>query len=96
MQMFVWRFQKCTTRSVFLCVFTPLSLRQMEQNRIDLKKIEEETKGKVAAVNSQKVTIVKDIVASTKVSRRCYFLQFTLQQLQVHTLWDSAPLLSLS
>lgn len=46
----------------------------MEQNRIDLKKIEEETKGKVAAVNSQKVTIVKDIVASTKVSRRfCFF-----------------------
>ncbi|XP_029012929.1 structural maintenance of chromosomes protein 5 [Betta splendens] len=34
------------------------SLRQMEQSVIDLKTIEEETKEKIAAVNSQKVTIV--------------------------------------
>uniref|UniRef100_A0A669F121 Structural maintenance of chromosomes protein 5 n=1 Tax=Oreochromis niloticus TaxID=8128 RepID=A0A669F121_ORENI len=34
------------------------SLKQMEQNIIDLKKIEEETKEKIAAVNAEKVTIV--------------------------------------
>ncbi|TWW56589.1 structural maintenance of chromosomes protein 5 [Takifugu flavidus] len=42
------------------------SLRQMEQNVTDLKKIEEETKEKVSAVNSQKVTIVKAFIASIK------------------------------
>uniref|UniRef100_A0A8C9Y0M4 Structural maintenance of chromosomes protein 5 n=1 Tax=Sander lucioperca TaxID=283035 RepID=A0A8C9Y0M4_SANLU len=34
------------------------SLKQMEQSVIDLQKIEEETKEKIAAVNSQKVSIV--------------------------------------
>uniref|UniRef100_A0A4W6CRK7 Structural maintenance of chromosomes protein 5 n=1 Tax=Lates calcarifer TaxID=8187 RepID=A0A4W6CRK7_LATCA len=34
------------------------SLRQMEQSVIDLKKIEEETKEKIEAVNFQKVTII--------------------------------------
>ncbi|XP_035513376.1 structural maintenance of chromosomes protein 5 [Morone saxatilis] len=42
------------------------SLRQMEQNVIDLQKIEEETKEKIAAVNSQKVTIVTAFIAQMK------------------------------
>ncbi|XP_054464848.1 structural maintenance of chromosomes protein 5 [Anoplopoma fimbria] len=42
------------------------SLRQMEQSVIDLQKIEEETKEKIAAVNSQKVSIVTVFVAQMK------------------------------
>uniref|UniRef100_A0A4W6CRY0 Structural maintenance of chromosomes protein 5 n=1 Tax=Lates calcarifer TaxID=8187 RepID=A0A4W6CRY0_LATCA len=42
------------------------SLRQMEQSVIDLKKIEEETKEKIEAVNFQKVTIVKAFMAQMK------------------------------
>lgn len=38
------------------------SLRQMEQNAIDLQKVEEETKQKIAAVNLQKVTIIQAMV----------------------------------
>lgn len=43
------------------------SLKQMEQNIIDLTKIEEETKEKIAAVNSEKVTIVTAFMAQMKV-----------------------------
>uniref|UniRef100_A0A8C4H0B5 Structural maintenance of chromosomes protein 5 n=1 Tax=Dicentrarchus labrax TaxID=13489 RepID=A0A8C4H0B5_DICLA len=43
------------------------SLRQMEQNVIDLQKIEEETKEKIAAVNSQKVTILRAKLTMEKV-----------------------------
>lgn len=43
------------------------SLRQMEQNVIDLKKIEEETKEKIANVNSQKVVIVSAFTGQMKV-----------------------------
>lgn len=39
----------------------------MEQNVIDLKKIEEETKEKIANVNSQKVAIVSEFMAQIKV-----------------------------
>ncbi|KAG7220725.1 hypothetical protein INR49_017839, partial [Caranx melampygus] len=42
------------------------SLRQMEQNVIDLKKIEEETKEKIANVNAQKVAIVSAFMAQMK------------------------------
>ncbi|XP_074500603.1 structural maintenance of chromosomes protein 5 [Sebastes fasciatus] len=42
------------------------SLKQMEQSVIDLQKIEEDTKEKVAAVNSQKVTIVTAFMAQMK------------------------------
>ncbi|XP_040913547.1 structural maintenance of chromosomes protein 5 [Toxotes jaculatrix] len=42
------------------------SLRQMEQSVIDLKKIEEETKEKIAAVNSQKVSIVTVFMTQMK------------------------------
>ncbi|XP_037540129.1 structural maintenance of chromosomes protein 5 [Nematolebias whitei] len=42
------------------------SLRQMEHSAIDLKKIEEETKEKIKAVNFQKVTIVTAFVAQMK------------------------------
>ncbi|XP_051807111.1 structural maintenance of chromosomes protein 5 [Acanthochromis polyacanthus] len=42
------------------------SLKQMEHNVIDLKKVEEETKEKIAAVNSQKVTIVTEFMAQMK------------------------------
>lgn len=39
----------------------------MEQSVIDLKTIEEQTKEKIAAVNSQKVTIVTAFMAQMKV-----------------------------
>ncbi|XP_013875182.1 structural maintenance of chromosomes protein 5 [Austrofundulus limnaeus] len=42
------------------------SLRQMENNVIDLKKIEEETKEKVQVVNFQKTTIVTAFIAQMK------------------------------
>ncbi|XP_041801701.1 structural maintenance of chromosomes protein 5 [Chelmon rostratus] len=42
------------------------SLRQMERSVVDLQKIEEETKEKIAIVNSQKVIIVKAFVAQMK------------------------------
>uniref|UniRef100_A0A7N6BEC9 Structural maintenance of chromosomes protein 5 n=1 Tax=Anabas testudineus TaxID=64144 RepID=A0A7N6BEC9_ANATE len=42
------------------------SLRQMEQSVIDLKTIEEETKEKIATVNSQKVSIVAAFMAQMK------------------------------
>uniref|UniRef100_A0A3Q0QUY7 Structural maintenance of chromosomes protein 5 n=1 Tax=Amphilophus citrinellus TaxID=61819 RepID=A0A3Q0QUY7_AMPCI len=43
------------------------SLKQMEQNIIDLKKIELETKEKIAAVNSQKVAILRAKLTMEKV-----------------------------
>uniref|UniRef100_A0A669D4U2 Structural maintenance of chromosomes protein 5 n=1 Tax=Oreochromis niloticus TaxID=8128 RepID=A0A669D4U2_ORENI len=43
------------------------SLKQMEQNIIDLKKIEEETKEKIAAVNAEKVTILRAKLTMEKV-----------------------------
>ncbi|XP_078111017.1 structural maintenance of chromosomes protein 5 [Sander vitreus] len=42
------------------------SLKQMEQSVIDLQKIEEETKEKIAAVNSQKVSIVTVFMTQMK------------------------------
>ncbi|XP_047426847.1 structural maintenance of chromosomes protein 5 [Mugil cephalus] len=42
------------------------SLRHMEQNVIDLNRIEAETKEKIASVNSQKVTIVTAFMAQIK------------------------------
>nr|XP_019945077.1 PREDICTED: structural maintenance of chromosomes protein 5 [Paralichthys olivaceus] len=42
------------------------SLRQMEHSVIDLSEIEKETKEKIAAVNSQKVSIVAEFMAQMK------------------------------
>uniref|UniRef100_A0A8C6Q076 Structural maintenance of chromosomes protein 5 n=1 Tax=Nothobranchius furzeri TaxID=105023 RepID=A0A8C6Q076_NOTFU len=42
------------------------SLRQMEQNVIDLKKVEEQTNAKIKAVSFQKVTIVSVLTAEIK------------------------------
>ncbi|KAK2851334.1 hypothetical protein Q5P01_007610 [Channa striata] len=42
------------------------SLRQMEQNPIDLKAIEEDTKQKIAAVNHQKVSVVTAFMTQMK------------------------------
>lgn len=56
----------------FLYVSTLFSLRQMEQNITDLKKLEEETKGKVSEVNSQKVAMVKVFIDSIKVNKRWF------------------------
>lgn len=39
----------------------------MEQNVFDMQRFEEETKTKIAAVNSQKVTIVTAFIAQMKV-----------------------------
>lgn len=44
-----------------------VSVRQMEQNVIDLAKIEEETREKIANVNSQKVSVVAEFMAQMKV-----------------------------
>lgn len=55
--------------SAFLYVSTAFSLRHMEQNITDLKKIEEETKEKVSRVCSQKVAIAKAFVDSIKVNK---------------------------
>lgn len=49
----------------------------MEQNVNDLKKIEQETKEKVSAVNSQKVAIVKAFIASIKVNKVLFIRYFT-------------------
>ncbi|KAK5863491.1 hypothetical protein PBY51_000519 [Eleginops maclovinus] len=46
------------------------SLRQMEQNVIDLQKIEEETQEKCAAVNSQKVSLVTAMTAQMKLKSK--------------------------
>uniref|UniRef100_A0A671YR27 Structural maintenance of chromosomes protein 5 n=1 Tax=Sparus aurata TaxID=8175 RepID=A0A671YR27_SPAAU len=50
------------------------SLRQMEQNAIDLQKIEEDTKMKITAVNSQKVTIVAAFMAQMKLTMEKVYL----------------------
>ncbi|KAM4611009.1 structural maintenance of chromosomes protein 5 [Polymixia lowei] len=42
------------------------SLRQMEHGGIDLRKIEEETKAKISAANSQKVSIVTEFMTQMK------------------------------
>lgn len=47
-----------------LCSF---SLRQMQNNAIDLEKVKAETTEKIAAVNSQKVTIVASFIGQMKV-----------------------------
>lgn len=47
--------------------FHVLSLKQMELSDIDLKKIEEETKMKIAAINADKVSIVAAFMAQIKV-----------------------------
>ncbi|KAG7283860.1 hypothetical protein CRUP_034047 [Coryphaenoides rupestris] len=46
------------------------SLRQIERNSVDLKKFEEETKDKIAAVNAQKVSIVGEILSQMKLRAR--------------------------
>lgn len=50
------------------CLFCEFSLRQTENNFIDLRKIEAETKEKIQAVNAEKVTIVAAFIAQMKVS----------------------------
>uniref|UniRef100_A0A3Q1EJA9 Structural maintenance of chromosomes protein 5 n=1 Tax=Acanthochromis polyacanthus TaxID=80966 RepID=A0A3Q1EJA9_9TELE len=50
------------------------SLKQMEHNVIDLKKVEEETKEKIAAVNSQKVTIVTEFMLRAKLTMEKVYL----------------------
>ncbi|XP_068611158.1 structural maintenance of chromosomes protein 5-like [Brachionichthys hirsutus] len=51
------------------------SLRQMEQNVIDLRKIEAETREKVAAASAHKVTIVGALLAQAKLRA-----QFTMEK----------------
>lgn len=62
--------------SIFLYIST-FSLRQMEQNVTDLKKLEQETKEKVSAINSQRVAIVKAFIASIKVNKVVFIRYFT-------------------
>uniref|UniRef100_A0A3P8UR75 Structural maintenance of chromosomes protein 5 n=1 Tax=Cynoglossus semilaevis TaxID=244447 RepID=A0A3P8UR75_CYNSE len=50
------------------------SVRQMEQNVIDLAKIEEETREKIANVNSQKVSVVAEFMAQMKVRMEKVYL----------------------
>lgn len=43
------------------------SLRQMQQNKIDLQAVEEETNAKISAVNKQKLAIVEEYLSHMKV-----------------------------
>ena len=52
--------------SLFALVF---SLRQIEKNSVDLKKLEEETKAKICAVHAKKVSIMGEIIVFIKVWR---------------------------
>lgn len=67
-----------------LCIFfpTPFSLRHMEQNITDLKKIEKETKEKVSQVNSQKVDMVKTFVDLITVNRLWFISCFSWRSLR--------------
>lgn len=49
------------------CSPCPFSLRQMENNAIDLKKVEAETTEKIAGVIAQKVNIVAAFIEQMKV-----------------------------
>uniref|UniRef100_A0A8C5BUH5 Structural maintenance of chromosomes protein 5 n=1 Tax=Gadus morhua TaxID=8049 RepID=A0A8C5BUH5_GADMO len=42
------------------------SLQQIEKNRVDLKKLEEDTKTKIGAVNAQKVAMMVEVMAQIK------------------------------
>lgn len=68
--------------SAFWYVSTAFSLRHMEQNITDLKKIEEEMKEKVSGVNSQKVAIVKAFVDSIKVNKVWFIWGFSRSSLR--------------
>lgn len=72
-------------------VSTPFSLRQMEQNITDLKKIEEETKEKVSGVNSQKVAVVKAFVDSIKVNKLWFIRRFSWSSLRSSSTWLTTP-----
>lgn len=63
------------------------SLRQMESSAIDLQKVEEETKEKIAAVNVQKVAIVASLVSFMK-------LRATLTMEKVHITLETVGLLA--
>lgn len=87
----VWLIQKHINCSAFLYVSTPFSLRQMEQNITDLKKIEEETKEKVSGVNSQKVAVVKAFVDSIKVNKLWFIRRFSWSSLRSSSTWLTTP-----
>ncbi|XP_056455399.1 structural maintenance of chromosomes protein 5 [Gadus chalcogrammus] len=53
------------------------SLQQIEKNRVDLKKLEEDTKTKIGAVNAQKVAIMVEVMDQIK-------LRASLSMLKVH------------
>uniref|UniRef100_A0A8C5CPE1 Structural maintenance of chromosomes protein 5 n=1 Tax=Gadus morhua TaxID=8049 RepID=A0A8C5CPE1_GADMO len=53
------------------------SLQQIEKNRVDLKKLEEDTKTKIGAVNAQKVAMMVEVMAQIK-------LRASLSMLKVH------------
>jgi hypothetical protein len=49
-------------------LFAPVfSLQQIEKNRVDLKKLEEDTKTKIGAVNAQKVAMMVEVMEQIKV-----------------------------
>lgn len=57
----------------------------MEQSVIDLKKVEEETKEKIAAVNSQKVSTVAAFTAQMKVwIHELYMIDFWISAVEKH------------
>uniref|UniRef100_A0A3P9H2E8 Structural maintenance of chromosomes protein 5 n=1 Tax=Oryzias latipes TaxID=8090 RepID=A0A3P9H2E8_ORYLA len=63
------------------------SLKQMENSVIDLNKVEEETKKKIAAVNHQKVTIVSAFMAQMK-------LRAKLSMEKVHLAFETLGLMA--
>lgn len=51
----------------FYIFFSLCSLRQMEQNEINLQAVEEETNAKIAAVNNKKVAIMEEYLGHMQV-----------------------------
>ncbi|CAL8368433.1 unnamed protein product [Lota lota] len=63
--------QKSKKRHLEQKIATKLdSLRQIEKNSVDLKKLEGETKAKISAVNAQKVSIMGEVMSQLKLRAR--------------------------
>ncbi|XP_016411489.1 structural maintenance of chromosomes protein 5-like isoform X3 [Sinocyclocheilus rhinocerous] len=62
--------QLCFKSAIFYIFFSLCSLRQMEQNEINLQAIEEETNTKIAAVNNKKVAIMEEYLSRMQMKAR--------------------------
>ncbi|XP_016084943.1 structural maintenance of chromosomes protein 5-like isoform X1 [Sinocyclocheilus grahami] len=62
--------QLCFKSAIYYIFFSLCSLRQMEQNEINLQAIEEETNTKIAAVNNKKVAIMEEYLSHMQMKAR--------------------------